>query len=538
MKKVIVFFFLVFYPCILLAQADSLLSILDLAILNRATYNTQREVRIDSLKSLVRSENNNDQRYSLMQRVFREYRSYHMDSALAVAQVKLELSKRSCSIQNVYESEMNIAEILGIMGMYKESLEILDKTEFQKLDTTQKAFYFHLHHSLYTRLADNMIAIDSEKYRYDKILSHYRDSLIQYNKQGTVGFSFAQAGKLVENKKYDEAIETLQKIFLENKEQLSVLAISAYELSEVYRKKGDVENEKKYLIISSIADIKRASKTYVSLIKLAVLLYKEGDVERAYNYIKCATEDASYSKARFRTLQISEALPIIIATYDEKMKMEKANLFKYLVLISLLSVVLILSLAFIYKQMKKLSNARREVNRVLEDLKVMNSELSQLNDKLSESNRIKEEYIGFIFNLCSDYIDKMENYRKEIHRKLLAGKTAEASKLTGSTSLVVDELKEFFRNFDAIFLTIFPNFVEEFNKLLLDGEKIYPKPGDLLSPELRVFALVRLGITESSKIANFLHYSPQTVYNYNLKVRNKLAVSKEDFSEIIQQIGK
>lgn len=535
MKTVITSIFLIIHSLVAFSQTDSLLNALDKAIVKRAQYSKLRENRIDSLNSLLSRQNDNDEKYRLLYKVFREYRSYHMDSALAVAQRKKELAKRTLLIQNTYESEMNVAEVLGIMGMYKESLEILEKIELAKLDHTQKAFYFHLHHSLYTRLYDNMAAVGKE--HYNKLLGQYRDSLIQYNEKGTNGLSFAKAAKHTETNNYQEALNILNEVMAQNVDNLSVVGMAAYEISEVYAKMGDLENEKKYLTISSISDVKRASKTYVSLTKLAVLLYKEGDVNRAYNYIKCAMEDASYSKARFRSLQISEALPIIVATYDNKMKQEKANLFKSLVLISILSFVLIVSIFFIYRQMKNLSKARKEVGRMLEDVKVMNSELSLLNEKLSDSTRIKEEYIGFIFNLCSNYIDKMEKFRKAIHRKILDGKVSDASKLTGSSSLVVDELKEFFQNFDAIFLSIFPNFVEDFNKLLVEDEKIYPKSGDLLSPELRVLALVRLGITESNKIATFLHYSPQTVYNYNLKVRNKLAVSKEDFLKIIQQIG-
>lgn len=516
-------------------QTDSLLRELDRVIQNRSQYQKAREIRIDSLKTLFELTGSKEEKYKVLYRVFREYRSYNMDSALSVAIRKKALAEETGIQRNIHESEMSVAEILGIMGMYKESLEIMDRMDFSKLDEQHKAFYFHLHHSLYTRLSENMA---SEKGPYEKLLSTYRDSLLQYNEKGTTGYDFALAGKLAELKQYEKAMQVFDRMIGENRDNLSILAMAAYELSEIYRKRGETEDQKKNLILSATADVKRGARTYVSLIKLAILLYREGDVDRAYQYITCAMEDAAYSKSRFRTLQISEALPVIIDAYDKKMKEEKANLFKSLMLISFLSLILVLSLVFIYRQMKKLSLARKEVSRMLEDVKQMNTELYDLNEKLSDTHRIKEEYIGFIFNLCSDYIDKMENYRKEIHRKLKAGKANEALQLTGSTSLVTDELKEFFRNFDAVFLTIFPNFVEEFNHLLLEGEKILPKPGDLLSPELRVFALVRLGITESSKIANFLHYSPQTVYNYNLKVRNKLAISKEKFAELIHVIGR
>lgn len=535
MNRCLCFLVWICLPFFANGQTDSLLSELDKAVQNRVRYQNAREIRIDSLKTLFAGTSSLEDRYRVQYRIFREYRSYNMDSALAVAVRKKALAEETGNPRNRDESEMNVAEILGIMGMYKESLEIMDGMDISRMDRSLKSFYFHLHHSLYTRLSENMA---SEKGPYERLLSTYRDSLLKYNDEGTTGYDFALAGKLTERKQYDEAMKVFNRMITEKKDSLSILAMAAYELSEIYRKRGDFENEKKYLIISATSDVKRGARTYVSLIKLAVLLYRQGDVDRAYRYITCAMEDASYSKSRFRTLQISEALPVIIDAYDKKMKEEKANLFKYLVLISFLSVILVLSIIFIYRQMKKLSQARKEVSRMLEDVRQMNMELFELNEKLSDTHRIKEEYIGFVFNLCSDYIDKMENYRKEIHRKLKAGKTQEALQLTGSTSLVTDELKEFFRNFDAVFLTIFPNFVEEFNRLLQEGEKILPKPGDLLSPELRVFALVRLGISESSKIANFLHYSPQTVYNYNLKVRNKLAIPKEEFTKVIHQIGR
>jgi len=187
--------------------------------------------------------------------------------------------------------------------------------------------------------------------------------------------------------------------------------------------------------------------------------------------------------------------------------------------------------------MKKLAFAKKSIQNMYEEMKTMNESLDELNQKLSESNHVNEEYIGSIFHLCSTYINKMETYRINLNKKLKTNQIDDAKQITAS-SLVADELKEFFGNFDAIFLNIYPDFIDEFNKLLLDGEQIIPKAGDILTPELRVYALIRLGITDSSKIASFLHYSPQTVYNYKLKVKNKLAVSKEEFRVQIRQIGR
>ncbi|MBD8349746.1 DUF6377 domain-containing protein [Dysgonomonas sp. HGC4] len=537
-KNILLAFFLLLNICGFASnEIDSLLKVLDATIKERPRYEQKRELRIDSLNIELKKITNLDERFNLYQKLLREYRNYNMDSALWIANERLEIAQKLNKTEYISTANMNIAEILGIMGMYKESLDIIDQVDSQKLDDKQRAYYFHLYHSIYTLMFENSFS-QKEKTHYENLLSQYKDSLLLVNDPQSLGYALVWNGKLVEKGKYDEALALMRECFQKYGEDQSLVGTVAYGLSDVYRRIGDHEQEKKYLIISAIGDQRKAVKGYIALRKLAILLYQEGDLDRAYTYIKCAMEDAIFCKARFRTLEISQTLPIIAAAYDKKVKQEKENLIKYLFLISILSVVLVISLFYIYKQLKKLSAARKSINKMYEDVKRMNGDLNDLNKKLSESNLVKEEYIGSVFNLCSTYIDKMEAYRIDINRKLKSGQIAEATKMTNSTSLVSDELKEFFRNFDAIFLNIYPNFVEEFNSLLLENEQIVPKAGDILTPELRVFALVRLGITDSSKIASFLHYSPQTVYNYRLKVHNKLVVSKDEFAVAIQQIGK
>ncbi|MFV0537061.1 MAG: DUF6377 domain-containing protein [Dysgonomonas sp.] len=518
-------------------RLDSLLHELDRTIKNRPRYAEIKELRIDSLKKeLTRSKGLEDS-YKIYHRLYREYRNYNMDSAYLMATRKLNIAQTINNEQYLYTANMNIAEILGIMGMYKEAFDIAGRIDKRKIDKDQLPYYYHLYHSTYSLLYENSLS-QNEKNYYKNLVSLYKDSLLQVNDPQTIGYSLIKNGKLVELGRYEDALSLMTKCNKENKNNESLVGTLAFGLSDIYEKLGNIEEQKKYLAISAISDLRRAVKSYISLRKLAIILYKEGDVNRAYAYIKCSMEDATSSKARFRTLEISETLPIIVAAYDKKAIQEKDTLRKYLILISVLSVVLIISLIYIYNQLKKLSQARKRIRDMYQEVKQMNEDLLVLNTQLSESNLVKEEYIASVFDLCSSYIDKMETYRIDLHRKLTAGQIKETLKITGSTSFVNDELKDFFRNFDAIFLNIYPNFVEEFNSLLLDDEQIYPRSGDILTPELRVFALVRLGISESSKIANFLHYSPQTVYNYKLKVKNKLAVSKDEFSEKIGQIGK
>ncbi|SBW04179.1 DUF6377 domain-containing protein [uncultured Dysgonomonas sp.] len=518
------------------SQLDSLLYELDLTIKNRPQYNMIKELRIDSLKAKLAQASDAEESHKIYHRLYREYRNYNMDSALFMATKKYDIAQSIGNIQYQYTASMNIAEILGIMGMYKEAFNIADKINRNGLDEDQMPYYYHFYHSTYSLLFENSLA-QNEKSHYGHLVSQYKDSLLQVNDPNSIGYLLVENGKLVELGRYDEALSLMTKCYKENKNNESIVGSLAYGLSDIYEKLGNTEQQKKYLIISATSDLRRAVKSYISLRKLAVILYKEGDLDRAYSYIKCSMEDATFSKARFRTLEISETLPIIVAAYDKKATQEKSNLKKYLVLISILSVVLIISLVYIYKQLTRLSQARKRIKDMYEEVKQMNTELNGLNKKLSESNLVKEEYIGYVFNLCSSYIDKMETYRINVNRKLKTGKIDDALKTTSSTSLVSDELKEFFSNFDIIFLNLYPNFVDGFNALLKEDERITPKSDDILTPELRVFALIRLGINDSSKIASFLHYSPQTVYNYKLKIHNKLAVSKDDFANLIQQIG-
>ncbi|MBK5720292.1 hypothetical protein JGH11_05365 [Dysgonomonas sp. Marseille-P4677] len=518
-------------------QLDSLLNELDQTIKNRTQFNKIKELQIDSLKTKLTQNLNLENSYNIYHSLYKEYRNYNMDSALFMATKKYDIALGLENTQYQYTAKMNIAEILGIMGMYKEAFDIADEIDRNRLNKDQLPYIYHFYHSTYSLLFGNSLS-QKEKKHYEHLVSLYKDSLLQVNDPQTVTYHLIKNGKLIELGRYKDALSIMTDRYRENQNNESIAGSLAYGLSEIYEKLGNIEEQKKYLTISAISDIRRAVKSYISLRKLAVILYKEGDLDRAYLYIKCSMEDATFCKARFRTLEISETLPIIVAAYDKKVTQEKDNLKKYLALISILSIVLIISLIYIYKQLRKLSQARKRIKDMYEKVKHMNTHLNELNKKLSESNLVKEEYIGYVFHLCSSYIDKMETYRININRKLKAGKIDEALKTTNSGSLVSDELKEFFRNFDVIFLNLYPNFVEEFNALFRDDEHIIPKSEDILTPELRVFALIRLGINDSSKIANFLHYSPQTVYNYKLKVHNKLAVSKEDFASLIQKIGK
>ena len=305
-----------------------------------------------------------------------------------------------------------------------------------------------------------------------------------------------------------------------------------------------MEQFKKYIILSALSDIKSGIKDQASLWTLADILYKEGDINRAYNYICFSWEESQIYNARLRVEQISKVLSVINNTYQLESERKSRQLRFYLILISVLSLFLLVSIVYIYKQMRSLAIARNNLEVANKQLNGLNHELSEMNGclkdfnfRLSESNHVKEEYIGRFMTLCSTYIDKLEAYRRMVNKKLQSGQSAELYKITRASNITEEELKEFYQNFDTTFLFLYPDFVAEFNALLVDEEHIVLKKGELLNTELRIFALIRLGISDSSKIAEFLRYSVNTIYNYRAKVKNKAKISRDDFESQVMQIG-
>ena len=546
MKKVILILLAIVFPGLLCAKdnksTDALLREIDGLVKNRRTYGVEKETRITDLKRLLAEAASDEQRYGFCGRLFDEYRAYNLDSSFVYAQRKEELAHRLNKQDYLDDSAMNIAEVMGTTGMYKEALELLGKIDRKTLPDYLYGYYYHLYRTIYGLMGDYAVTEKAKK-EYYRMTDLYRDSLLQVNASDSLGHALVMADKCIVHARYDEAIDMLMEYYRKPSLDDHAQAMIAYTISEGYRLKGDKQGQKHYLALSAIADLKSAVKEYVSLRKLASLVYEEGDIDRAYNYLKCSLEDATLCNARLRTLEISQVFPIIDKAYQLKTERQQREMKISLICISLLSVFLLAAIFFVYKQMKKVAAARREVvdtNTLLqelnEELHNSNSQLKEMNHTLSEANYIKEEYIGRYMDQCSTYLDKMDLYRRSLNKIAAAGRVEELYKAIKSSQFLDEELKEFYANFDVTFLQLFPNFVDEFNALLT--EPMQPKPGEQLNTELRIFALIRLGITDSTKIAQFLRYSVTTIYNYRTRVRNKALGEREEFEAKVMKIGK
>lgn len=526
------------------SRADSLLLKLDQAIKERPIYMEQKELKLVELKRLLHRQIPDEERFAILGTLLDEYRSFNTDSALHMAEEREQIAIRLGNREYIDNARMNKADVLGMTGMYKEVMDLMRNIHIDRLPVDIHPYYYHIYRTVYGLMADYAVTA-YEKKLYTELTDKYRDSLLLVNKDNLLIHTLIQSDQYNVRNEYDKAIRLLTDYLALQKDYEHDVAICAYTLSESYRLKGDKEKEKEYLIVSAMADMKTAVREYISLRKLAVLLYQEGDIERAYSYVKICMEDAAACNARLRKLEILEIFPIINDAYQQKTEKQQEQMKWALVSISLLSLFLLLAIFYVYKQMKKVAAARREVidaNKRLKELNdellLSNAQLKEANHSIAENSYLKEEYIGRYMDQCSVYLEKMDNYRRSLGKIAATGNVEELYKNIKSSKFIEGELKEFYTNFDNTFLQLFPTFVEDFNALLADDEQISLKAGERMNTELRIFALIRLGITDSVKIAQFLRYSVTTIYNYRTKVRNKAAGDRDLLEQEVMTIGK
>lgn len=531
MKTNLLFFFLLLwlYPSVLQAQQSSLqdaLKELDQVILQKEAYHLQREEKIRQLKEQLHHTSDIWEKYNLCGSLFYEYLHYQADSSLYYINGKsnyLPLLNRP-DLKN--EIIINRAEVMGVMGMYNEALLELQKINPHELRKGPLSYYYRTYRAYYGWIADYTADATAKK-KYLIQTDLYRDSILLLSAPGTDREIVFAEKKLLYNNP-DEAITLLQHL-ASQAQDLQQLAYINYTMSEAYEVKREKEKQMYYLTQTAILDLKMAVREYAALQKLARLVYEQGDLERAYRYLNCSMEDAVACNARLRFLEVTEVYPIIDKAYKVKEAEEQAVANKLFICISLLAFILIVATFYLYYWMKKLSAMRK-------NLYESNTQLVALNHQLAQTGKIKEEYIARYLDRCVGYLEKLEQYRRSLEKLAMASKIEELFKAIRSEQFLRDERKTFYNEFDKSFLNLFPNFIHDFNQLLSEDGKIYPKSGELLNTELRIFALIRLGVTDASRIAHFLGYSLATVYNYRSKIRNKAVGNKDNFEQIVMNL--
>jgi hypothetical protein len=544
MNRFLTLLILALLPVVLLAQNgfDTLLNELDKTVDGYEVYANRKEDEISKLKELLRYTSTDLQKYEIGQKLFDGYKLYQSDSALVYARKNVQLASTLKDISKINMAKLNLASIMGTLGMYKEATDVLYKMNMQP-SADLKGVFYHVNTTIYDSMSD-YAASPQEKNKYELLTQQYRDSTIQTYPYNSKLRFIDQASKLIGNQKYDQTLNLLLDYFPTLPKNNPDQAIVAYLISQSYHGKKEVEQEKKWLAISAISDLQLAKKEYISLRSLAYILYKDGDIDRSYMYMKRALEDALFCNARLRTYEISKMMPIINEAYQKQNETNRSQLILFLLSASVLSLFLMAALFMLFKQMKKLSTAKQEISiansqlsKLNSELYVFNEKLNETNNTLSETNLLKEIYIGRYMDQCSDYIGKLEGYRRKLNVMATTGKMNDLVSAVKSKEFIENELATFYTNFDQTFLQLFPHFIKEFSALLIDDETTQLKEGELLNTELRIFALIRLGIKDSAKIAVFLRYSVSTIYNYRSQLKNKAVGPREEFEAKVMQIG-
>lgn len=515
---------------------DSLSSELKQELSNKVYYVQQKEDRIHKIKKTLTIKSLTDiQRYTINQQLYDEYEKFQIDSAITYVNKNIFLADKLQSMDLLYESQLMLAPLYSTKGLYIEALKILENISPKDLDKKQKSLYYKAYSLFYRHYAQSTGVRDI----YNKS-DLYKDSLIMILDSNSVEHTIEYIQwHLNGEENISSERDSLYSLYSTLDPQSKEYALVTYLIGYSYELEGNKDLQIRFYILSAIADIKNSIKDNASVQSLAKLFFEDGrgDIDLAYECNKSSLEDAIFCNVRYRTIDSSNTYPIITGMYQQKEREQKRTLMLFLVLSSILSLSLVVALVYIYRQMKRVAKIRKELYHANQDLSKLNDDLHQVNISLGDANNIKEKYIAYSFDLCSNYIDKIEKFKNSLNKRFQTKKIDDIAKILSSDDLISNELKEFYHNFDKMFLGIYPTFVEEFNSLLSCDEKLKIKEGELLSPELRIFALIRLGIKDSTRIASYLHYSMSTIYNYRTKVKSKSNIPRDEFEDQVMLIG-
>jgi len=522
---------------------DSLIYVLESTMEKRSEYDAQKEKRILELKKLLNKEGiSQGQAFFIKNQLIDEYSKYIFDSAVSYLLINIQLAQEIQNREMMNELNVSMADIMASSGKYFEAFDILNDIDQNSLSVQLKVKYFKALIKTYNEISFHSPCTDFDQKYSNKVIA-YTDSIMPYLDPQSEDYLAILEKKYRDGEKFSKSLEINTHRLALSEMGSRVYSQITYERSLLYRLMNKQEEEMKYYCLSAISDIMGSNKDNASLTELALLLHRKGDVDRANKFIKFSYDDAVFFKSELRFKLLSEILPIIKDAYQFKIEKQQNRLSVLLLISGFLLMALIVSLFLILRQVAEVRKKKNELFKVNKQLKELNKDLADTNDQLqftnlelSESNHVKEHYIGNFLTICSDYIYKLDRFNKKVNKQLANRKIEDLFAETKSKKLIDAEIKEFYENFDKAFLHIFPNFLTDFNQLLLDGEQIELKSEERLNTELRIFALIRLGINESAQIAKLLRYSVNTIYNYRVKIKNKAKGERESFENEVMRI--
>ena len=523
------------FSCAIFSSANNaaLLQKLDRVIEESETIVAEKNKKIAMLKQMAAKENNTALLLERYRELSEEYYVFKFDSAKVYVEKGLALAKKVQNRRYIVTNTIMKAKLLSIGGLYSEAINTLNTIEPNSLGEQDMIFDYNIAYStIYSYWAD---CCNDDTYSpiYRERSNAYLKTAIANIDKNNAAYDYYMGEYYVYiDKDDDKALKHYFRALEKNGMTSRVYAMASFAIANNYSAHENMEKYEEYLIKASICDILCCTKENLAIQDLAMHLFKQDNenIERARVYINTAMDDAKSYNNRLRILEISQKLPIIVSTYHKRLTTQNSTLMYAVWGISLLVVTMLVLLYFFVRQNKLLSKRRHELHVSNNMLTETNERLNRANEQLLDTNRKREGLAKLYIDLCAKYIDKMAKFQVMVQRKIKANQINELMSYVSSSRLNYEDADTFMKRFDEAFLNLYPSFVTEFNALLKEDEQVITKNPHSLTTELRIFALIRLGVKESSEIAALLYYTPRTIYNYRSAFKNK-ALDRESFEE-------
>ena len=535
---IIIIITLMIQPIYVKGDNNQLYKQLDAALAQRAHYIELKEKSLNDIKQGAKYVTSNEDKLKLYEQLANDYKAYEYDSAMTYVNKGLLLAQKSNNILFNKRFRLSQTRLLITRGFYAEAKEILQKIEPQEDSHDYQFLYYYTLYGLYNNWATYCENNEfSKNYNLKKV--EYLKKAIELSPKKDA-FYYYLMGELYYFSNHPNNNKTIQyykKALSMEKANSRLHAMTAFALSEVYQKANNLELMEHYLLVAAISDITSATKENVALQDIALFIYKHKtrSLNKAQEYINLSLEDAYTYNNRLRRIEISSKLQLITNAYTDDIKTTNRLLNIALLVIILLLLGVGISSLFIRKKNRLLKQKKDEISATSDKMEKLNGQLHLINDELKDTNQKRERLVKVYIDLCYKNIERNQKLRTLAVRKIKANQNKELLSLLSSSSSTEKENKEFLTEFDKAFLSLYPTFVDELNQQLTESAHIQLKENGEMPPILRVCALLRLGITESSKIAGILSYSPQTVYNYRSILKNN-AIDKEHFEENVLKL--
>ena len=514
---------------------DRLYNTIDSLIEHRSELLAEKEIRLKALKDGLQEGLDEDQLFKLNERIYDEYMAYNFDSAYYYINKNVERQRALGHADRFAASAVRMAHILAVSGIFNNARLLLNEVRVEDISTANKIDYYEQQSEL-NLFRSEMANFTPLFPAYVDSMQHYRQKILEIAPHDSYNYIFNLATYTCEQGEVDKAIKMLEDYLPKLRQGDRHYSIVTSTLAFFYTHKDQPETREKYLLLSAISDLRASILENNSLRELSIILLERQEYKKAYNYLQQASEDAKLYGSRLRSLQAARLAPLITQAYDTERVRTQNRTYILLAILSVITLLLIGTIAFILSMMRKRRAAIEKINTLNQELERRNAAVEAANNEMKESNRIKDEYIGRFLELSSNYIQRDEERAKLLNRLARDKKMAELYAELKSSASLNESIRLFYQNFDTAFLNIYPNFIKEVNSLMANGNQFEVDGGQKLTTELRILALIRLGINDNQKIADILRSSIPTIYTYRSKIKSR-ALSKDTFEDEIRIIA-